>query len=164
MWMVISCNRAFGTCPQGIMHMHQPYNLVNWCEVITFSMTLTQQLKMMDQAERTQQSECGSRARAKETPEQRAQRSARWREQYRERRDLIVWECPRALSSTVEESLQQTSIARSGLPHNALHYLVYITETRHILYTIFTEVSLYKPEKQLTTWLLSWWRECLVNL
>ena len=29
-----------------------------------------------------------------------------------------------SLSSTVEESLQQTSIARSGSPHNALHSLV----------------------------------------
>ena len=29
----------------------------------------------------------------------------------------------RAPSSTVEESLQQTSIARSGSPHNALHSL-----------------------------------------
>ena len=58
------------------MHMHQPYNLVNWCEVIMF-VTPTQQLKMMDQAERTQESKYGSRARAEETPEQRAQRLAR---------------------------------------------------------------------------------------
>ena len=28
--------------------------------------------------------------------------------------------------STVEESLQQTSVARSGSPHNALHSLVYL--------------------------------------
>ena len=81
--MVISCDRVFGPCPQGIMHMRQSYNLVNWCKVI---MTPTQQLKTMDQAERTQESECGSRARAEETPEQRAQRLARQREQYRERR------------------------------------------------------------------------------
>ena len=35
MWMVISCDRAFGPCLQGTMRMRQPYNLVNWCEVIT---------------------------------------------------------------------------------------------------------------------------------
>ena len=85
--MVISCDRTFGMCPQGIMCMRQPYNLVNWCEVITFCMTLTQQLKTMDQAERTQESECGSRARAEETPEQRAQRLARRREEDREHRE-----------------------------------------------------------------------------
>ena len=84
MWMVISCDHAFEPCPQGIMHMRQPYDLMNWCEVITFCMTPTQQLKTMDQAERTQESECGSRARPEETPEQREQRLARWREQYRE--------------------------------------------------------------------------------
>ena len=39
-------------------------------------MTPTQQLKTMDQAERTQESECGSRGRAEGTPEQRAQRLA----------------------------------------------------------------------------------------
>jgi len=47
-------------------------------------MTLTQQLKTMDQAERTQESECGSRARAEETPKQRAQRLARQREEDKE--------------------------------------------------------------------------------
>ena len=82
--MMISCDRAFGTCPQGIMCMRQPYNLVNWCEVITFCMTPTQQLKTMDQAERTQESECGSRARAEERPKERVQSLARRREQYRE--------------------------------------------------------------------------------
>ena len=61
-------------------------NLVNWCEVITFCTTPTQQLKTMDQAEKTQESKCGSRARAEETPEQRAQGLARRREQDRERR------------------------------------------------------------------------------
>jgi len=66
------------------MRMRQPYNLVNWCEVITFCMTPTQQLKTMDQVERTQESECRSRARAEEMPEQRVQRLARRREQYRE--------------------------------------------------------------------------------
>ena len=76
---VVSCNCAFDKCPQGIMSMHRPYNLMNWCEVIMFCTTLIQQLKTIDQAERTQESECGSRARAKETPEQRAQRLARWR-------------------------------------------------------------------------------------
>ena len=55
--MVISCDRAFGPCPQGIMRMRQPCNLVNWCEVIMF-VTPTQQLKMMDQAEQTQESKC----------------------------------------------------------------------------------------------------------
>ena len=59
------------------MRMRRPYNLMNWCEVITFCTTLIQQLKTIDQAERTQESEYGSRARAKETPEQRAQRLAR---------------------------------------------------------------------------------------
>ena len=39
----------------------------------------------MDQSERTQESECGSRARAEETPEQRAQRLARRREEDRKR-------------------------------------------------------------------------------
>ena len=47
-------------------------------------------------------------------------------------RALIVWECLRPHSlqsqrpptSTVEESLQQTSITHSGSPHNALHSLV----------------------------------------
>ena len=68
------------------MRMRQPYNLVDWCEVVTFCMTPTQQLKTMDQAQRTQESECGSRARAEETPEQRAQRLSRRREQFRERR------------------------------------------------------------------------------
>ena len=63
------------------MCMRQPYNLVNWREVITFCTTPTQQLKTMDQAERTQESECGSRARAKEMPEQRVQRLARRREE-----------------------------------------------------------------------------------
>ena len=82
--MMISCDRAFGTCLQGIMCMRQPYNLVNWCEVITFCMTPTQQLKTMDQAERTQESECGSRARAEERPKERVQSLARRREQYRE--------------------------------------------------------------------------------
>ena len=65
--MVISCDRAFGTCPQGIMRM---CNLVNLCEVFTFCTTPTQQLKTMDQAERMQESECESRARAEETPKQ----------------------------------------------------------------------------------------------
>ena len=32
----------------------------------------------------------------------------------------------RALSLTLEESLQHTSIARSGSPHNALYSLVYL--------------------------------------
>ena len=61
-------------------------NLVNRCEVITFCTTPTQQLKTMDQAERTQESKCGSRARAEETPKQRVQRLARRREEDRERR------------------------------------------------------------------------------
>ena len=42
----------------------------------------------MDQSERTQESECGSRARAEETPEQRAQRLARRREEDRKRRAI----------------------------------------------------------------------------
>ena len=33
----------------------------------------------------------------------------------------------RALSSTVEESVQQTSIAHSGSPHNVLHSLVLVS-------------------------------------
>ena len=40
-----------------------------------------------------------------------------------------------APSSTVEESLQQTLIARLGLPHNALHSLVY-QEIEHLNYTV----------------------------
>ena len=51
-----------------------------------FCTTPIQQLKTMDQAERTQESECGSRATAEEMPEQRAQRSTRRREQDRESR------------------------------------------------------------------------------
>ena len=47
-------------------------------------MTPTQQIKTMDQAETTQERECRSRARAKETPEQREQRLARRREEDRE--------------------------------------------------------------------------------
>ena len=46
-----------------------------------FCTTPTQQLKMMDQAERTQESEYGSRARVKKMPEQRVQRLARRREE-----------------------------------------------------------------------------------
>ena len=42
-----------------------------------FCMTPTQQLKTMDQSERTQESECGLRARPEETPKQREQRLAR---------------------------------------------------------------------------------------
>ena len=68
------------------MRMRQPFNLVNWCEVITFCTTQAQQLKTIDQAEKTQESECGSRARAEETPEQGEERLARRRAEDRERR------------------------------------------------------------------------------
>ena len=51
------------------MHIHQPQN---GCEVITFCMTPKQLLKTMDQAERTQESEYDSRARAEVMSEQRA--------------------------------------------------------------------------------------------
>ena len=65
--------------------MRQPFYLVNWCEVVTlFCMTPIQQIKTMDQAETTQERECRSRARAKETAEQREQRLARRsRDKYR---------------------------------------------------------------------------------
>ena len=53
--MVISCKHVVGSSAQGITHRCQPYNLVNWCEVVTFCMTPTQQIKMMNQAETTQE-------------------------------------------------------------------------------------------------------------
>ena len=88
-------------------------NLVNRCEVITFCTTPTQQLKTMDQAERTQESKCGSRARAEETPEQKAQELARRREDRERRARARAEETPEQREQRLARQLKRERRAKA---------------------------------------------------